>query len=435
MKKIVSLALSAMLATTAVAGLASCGDDKTYTIGMICLHGSESTYDKNFIDAMKQAAKNKGLADELTIVTGIPESEKCYETAVDLVDKGCKVIFADSFGHEAFMLKAAKENPDVQFCHATGTMAHTENVANFQNAFASIYEGRFLAGIVGGMKLAELHNTGKLKDKNYKDATTKDVIKIGYVGAYTYAEVMSGYTSYFLGVQTGIGMMTEYEVDVEMDVKFTGSWYDETAERTAAQSLIDGGAALISQHADSMGAPSACEEAGVPNVSYNGSTATACPETYLVSSRINWVPYFEYMIDQTLAGKDIATDWCGGLGSGTAYNDMTGSVVLTDLGKNVATGTKEMVENVREMLKAGSAQIFDTDMFTVKGLNLTSWLADVDTDKDMTPDTEAFEDVRYYNPANHEEYRDSKAFMESKYRSAPYFTIEIDGINLLDRKY
>lgn len=411
MKKIVSLALSAMLATSAVAGLASCGDSdsKTYTIGMICLHGSESTYDKNFIDAMKEAAKNKGLEDELTIVTGIPEGAECYDTAIDLVDKGCKVIFADSFGHEAFMLQAAKENPDVQFCHATGTMAHTENVSNFQNAFANIYEGRYLAGVTGGMKLAEMHAAGELEAANYK---SNGNIKIGYVGAFPYAEVKSGYTSYFLGVQAGLAAAGVEDRTVEMEVQFTNSWYDETEERTAAQNLISRGAALISQHADSMGAPSACEAAGVPNVSYNGSTKAACPNTYLVSSRINWVPYFEYMIDQTLAGEDIATDWTGTLANG--------AVALTEFGNNVAEGTAQMVEMAKTALMSGY-KVFDCDMFTVGGAHLTSYLADVHN-HNYAHDTEALvydeEDDYYY-------------FAESSLRSAPYFDIDIDGITIL----
>ncbi|MBQ8885997.1 MAG: BMP family ABC transporter substrate-binding protein [Clostridia bacterium] len=409
MKKIVSLALSAMLATTMVAGLASCGEDKTYTIGLICLHGSESTYDKNFIDAMKTAAKNKGLEDELTIVTGIPEGEECYDTAIDLVEKGCKVIFADSFGHEAFMLQAAEENPDVQFCHATGTMAHTENVSNFQNAFASIYEGRYLAGVAAGMKIVEMHKANTLKESNYT-STAKDNIKIGYVGAWPYAEVKSGYTSYYLGVKS---VLAEENLGVTMEVQFTNSWYDEAAERSAAQNLISRGAALISQHADSMGAPSACEAAGVPNVSYNGSTASACPNTYIISSRINWVPYFEYMIDCTINGKEIDTDWCGGLGTGSEYTDESGAVVLTELGSAAAAGTAEKLVEVRNKLKAGTVNVFDTTTFTVGGVILTTYLADVNTDSAFTPDTESIIDG---------------VFAESKHRSAPYFDVNIDGI-------
>ena len=170
-----------------------------------------------------------------------------------------------------FMNAAKKEYPEVQFSHATGTKAHTEGLDNFHNAFASIYDGRYLAGIAAGMKLNEMIANGDI---------TEDQAKMGYVGAYTYAEVISGYTSFFLGARSVCPSVT-------MDVTFTGSWYDETAEKEGANKLIEDGCVLISQHADSMGAPTACETAGVPNVSYNGSTESACPNTFLVSSRVN----------------------------------------------------------------------------------------------------------------------------------------------------
>jgi len=199
---------------------------------------------------------------------------------------------------------------------------------------------------------------------------------------------------------------------VTMDVKFTGSWYHEEKEKQAAQALIAGGCVLISQHADSMGAPTACENAGVPNVSYNGSTAKACPETFLISSRINWVPYFEYMITQVKNGDEIAADWTGDLN--------TGSVALTELGKNVAKGTESELNSVLTGLKQGTIKVFDTANFTVGGKKLESYKADVDFDAAYEKDTEVIE---------------NGVFQESKFRSGPYFDIEIDGITLLDRKY
>ena len=404
MKKIVSLALSAVMATGLVAGLAAC-NEKTYKIGMICLHGSASTYDANFINAMKEACENKGMSDDLTIVTDIPEETKCYDTAKDLVDQGCELIFADSFGHEAFIAQAAEEFPNVEFCHATGTTAQTAGLDNFHNAFASIYEGRYLAGVAGGMKLLEMYQDNELEDSNFTDATKK-TIKIGYVGAWPYAEVKSGYTSWFLGVQS-VFEEADLGVNVAMEVQFTNSWYDETAEKSAAQNLISRGAALISQHADSMGAPSACETAGVPNVSYNGSTATACPNTYIVSSRINWVPYFEYIIDCVFNdGGEIDTDWCGGLENG--------SVVLTDLGTNAAEGTAEKLATVKASLIDGSLKVFDKSKFTKDGVNLTSYT----TSYGFEGECIVTENGKTY-------------FAESSRRSAPYFDIDIDGITIL----
>ena len=301
MKKFLALLLSLAM----VLALVACGDKKDDTntddqdnnevtdfkVGFIMLHDENSTYDLNFINAAKEACETLGV--EYTIVTNVPEGQECYDKAAELADAGCNIIFADSFGHEDYMIQAAKDFPDVQFCHSTGTKAHTEGLSNYHNAFASIYEGRYLAGIAAGMKLNEMIANGEF---------TADEAKIGYVGAFTYAEVISGYTSFFLGARSVCPTAT-------MEVTFTGSWYDETAEKEGAQKLIKNGCKLISQHADSMGAPTACETAGVPDVSYNGSTEAACPNTYLISSRIDWAPYYEYAIKAAMNGETIDADW------------------------------------------------------------------------------------------------------------------------------
>ena len=367
-------------------------------VGFIFLHDENSTYDLNFINAAKAACEALGLTeDQYVLRTNVPEGQECYDAAAELADDGCNIVFADSFGHEDFMIQAAREFPDVQFCHATGTKAHTEGLDNYHNAFASIYEGRYLAGIAAGMKLNEMIEAGEI---------TADQAKMGYVGAFTYAEVISGYTSFYLGAKSVCPSVT-------MDVTFTGSWYDETAEKEAANKLIAEGCVLVSQHADSMGAPTACEEAGVPNVSYNGSTLDACPNTFIVSSRIDWEPYFEYMINCVVNGDAIAADWTGTLS--------TGSVVLTDVNEAAAAeGTAEAIETAKAALEDGSLHVFDVSTFTVGGETLTSYMADVDTDPDYTPDTEAIVDGY---------------FSESTFRSAPYFDIQIDGINLLDSAF
>lgn len=391
MKKLLAIlmVLALVFCTFAACGKkddASSGTSKL-KVGLICLHDESSTYDKNFIDSMTEAREALGLKEDQVIITkNIDESNACYEAAADLVGEGCNIIFADSFGHETYLLKAAKEFPNVQFCHATGTNAHIENVANFHNAFAAIYEGRFLAGVAAGMKLNEMIEAGKI---------TADKAKMGYVGAFTYAEVISGYSSFYLGAKSVCPTVT-------MDVQFTGSWYDETAEKTTALSLINGGCVLISQHADSMGAPSACEEKGVPNVSYNGSTVDSCPNTHIISSRINWAPYYEYAIKAVAEGKTIDTDWTGTIA--------TGSVVLTDLNeKAAAPGTQAKLDEVKAKLEKGEIKVFDTSTFTVKGQPLTSY---------MVEDT-------------NEVIKDGY-FSESDFRSAPYFDVEIDGITRLN---
>ena len=439
-KKLLSLCLAVFMIAALCVSMASCGDSAgngedgltasplpaveltadfevpdDFKVGFILLHDEASTYDLNFINAVNTVKEVLKLDDDQVIFKkNIPESNDCYEAAADLVDEGCKVIFADSFGHETYLIKAAKEFTNVQFCHATGTMAHTENLANYHNAFASIYEGRYLAGVAAGMKLNEMIADGKI---------TADKAKMGYVGAFTYAEVISGYTSFYLGAKSVCPSVT-------MDVQFTGSWYDENEEKNAAIALMDAGCVLISQHADSMGAPSACEERGVPNVSYNGSTVEACPNTFIVSSKIDWSPYFMYMIKAVCTGTAIDVDWCG--------SSNTGSVVLTGINeKAAAEGTLAKLQEVAAKLKNGELHVFDTSTFTVivvtegdntKNVNatvdangkLTSYKADVDTDAAYTGDTEVVKDGYFH---------------ESEDRSAPYFDIQIDGITLLNAKF
>ncbi|MBR5825929.1 MAG: BMP family ABC transporter substrate-binding protein [Clostridia bacterium] len=401
MKKILAVALAALM----LFAFAACGGDKTNTdvapdddfkVGFIFLHDEQSTYDKNFMDAAKAACDEMGVA--YAQKTQIPESKDCYDAAVELIEvDGCDVIFADSFGHEAFLMDAAKQYPDVQFCHATGNQAHTAGLKNFHNAFASIYEGRYLAGVAAGLKLNEMIEAGTI---------TAEEAKMGYVGAFTFAEVISGYTSFYLGAKSVCPSVT-------MDVKFTGSWYNEQLEKEAAEALIAGGCVLISQHADSMGAPTACENNNVPNVSYNGSTLAACPNTFIVSSRIDWTPYFKYMIECAQKGEEIATDWTGTI--------ETGSVVLTDVNTAAAAeGTVEKLAEVKAQLLDGTVNVFDTANWTKGGETLTSYMADVDFDKNYAADTEVIEDGVFY---------------ESKHRSAPYFDLQIDGITLLDVNY
>lgn len=404
MKKVVSLLMVLAMVAASCFALTSCGKkaeevaDADLKLGFIFLHDENSTYDKNFMDAAREVQKELNLTDEQVIFkTNVPEGNECYEAAADLADQGCNIVFADSFGHEPYMLKAAKEFPEVQFCHATGTTAHTENLANFHNAFASIYEGRYIAGVAAGMKLNEMIENGEFAAED---------AKIGYVGAYTYAEVISGYTSFFLGARSVCPTAT-------MEVQFTGSWYDEALEKEAATKLISDGCKLISQHADSMGAPTACENANIPNVSYNGSTQAACPNTFIISSRIDWAPYYKYVIDCYENDKEIGADWVGGL--------ETGSVKLTEVNEAAAAkGTKEALKAVEEDIKSGKVKVFDTAAFTVEGKTLDSYLADVDTDENYTPDTEVIKDGYFH---------------ESEMRSAPYFDLQIDGITLLNKMF
>ena len=427
MKKILAVLLAALMLFT----LAACGgngdNDTTdpagndnagidnLKIGVVLLHNETVGYDENFMLAIEAACDKLGIDKDknLLMKKDIPEDSACYDACVELVEDGCDLIFADSFGHEEFVIKAAEEFPEVQFFHATGTNAKLVNLDNFHNAFASIYEGRYLAGVVAGLKLNELIESG---------AITAEQAKMGYISAKPYAECISGYTSYYLGARSVCPSAT-------MVVTYTDSWADLALEQEAAKKLIKEGVVLMSEHADTDGSPMACEDetkAGNPlyHVGYNINFNDIAPNANLVSSKIDWTPYFEYIFSAVANGEEVEADYCGTL--------ETGSVRLTEYNDaNVTEEMKAKVEEVKEGLLDGSIKVFDTATFTVtpdraenafvtvevdaEG-HLTSFTADAVADAAFTPDTESVIDGEV---------------AESLHRSAPYFNIIIDGIEIV----
>ncbi len=412
MKKVLAIVLCVAMVAALCVSLVACNKAEPVA-ALICLHGDNSSYDKNFIDAFKAACEAKGLTeDQYTIVVDIPEEgNDCYEKAAQFADAGYKVVFADSFGHQANMIKAAKEFSDVQFCHATGTGASlsldqdasNDTPANFHNAFASIYEGRYLAGVAAGLKLIEMYG----EDITDAEAT------IGYVGAWPYAEVISGYTSFYLGVKSIVPNVT-------MKVKYTNSWYDEAGEKSAAESLIAEGAKLVSGHADSMGVPTACKEANVPNVFYNGVSSES---TFVIASKINWQPYFEYMLDCVMNNKEIVKDYTGTLA--------TGSVQITALGQAAAEGTQAKLDAVKAQLMGGTLKVFDTANFTVRNAKANDTYGNITMDANGKLVAYNADIIDLGDFAGETNAVENGIFTESSKRSAPYFDIIIDGITII----
>ena len=338
-----------------------------------------------------EMVKALGLTEEqYSIKYNVPETEVCYDKAIELVDEGCDIIFADSFGHESYMLQAAAEHPEVQFCHATGYQAKGSGLTNMHNYFTAIYEARYVSGVVAGLKLNEMIADGTV---------TEDACKIGYVGAFPYAEVISGYTSFFLGVRSVCPSAT-------MDVKFTNSWASFDLEKEAAEALVAQGCVLIAQHADTTGAPTACQALGVPCVGYNVSMNEVAPDSALTSSSNNWGIYNTYAVKSVIDGTPIDVDWCQGLAQG--------AVLITELNeKTVAEGTADKVAEVEAAIIDGSTHVFDTATFTVGGEKLEDLIAS---------------NADY---AKYEAYVSDGYFHESELASAPAFDIAIDGITML----
>lgn len=357
--------------------------------GFIYLDNKDSAYDRNFMQAAKEVCSDLGI--EYVEKTDISESTECTSAADELVREGCTFIFADSFGHEDFLLQAAKKHPEVQFVCASGILAHTEKLSNFHNAYASAYEGRYLTGIAAGLKLNEMIADGEF---------TKENAKLGFVGSYA-LEMISDYTAFYLGAKSVCPSVT-------MDVSLVGNWHDEDLEKEAAEKLIKNGCKILCEYNNSPAVSNLCEKNGVPNVSYNGIMTESCPNTALVSARINWEPYFNYALNCIMTGKSIKTDYCGSI--------KDGSVVVEGLNEAAAAeNTQLKLELAETGLKTGLVHVFDTSSFTVDGEKIKTYEADVDAERDFEGDTEAISNGYFH---------------ECEYRSAPYFDLRIDGINV-----
>ena len=389
MKKIVSLVLVLAMALICTAAFAEGIPADQIKVGYIFVGDENEGYTAAHYEGAKAMMAALGLTDDQVIIKWtIPETEACYDAAVDLAEAGCNIIFANSFGHETYMMQVAAEYPDVQFCHATGYQAASSGMSNMHNYFDSIYEARYVGGVVAGMKLNEMIANGVI---------TEDNCTIGYIGAFPYAEVISGFTSFFLGVRSVCPAAT-------MEVKYTNSWASFDLEKEAADALINSqNCVLISQHADTTGAPTACEENGVPIVGYNISMIATAPTTALTSASNNWGSYYTYAVDCVIKGEEIATDWCQGYAEG--------AVCITELNEAAcAEGTAEKVAEVEAAIKDGTLHVFDTSTFTVGG--------------------ETLEDLIANNPdyAKYADYVSDGYFHESELASAPAFDLIIDGV-------
>ena len=416
MKKLLAILLSVIM----VLSLVACGnktqdetpsnDDqqqntetetKTVKVGLICI-GDENDqgYTYNFIrgkEAATEALAAKGINVDWVVKYNIGEDSTCEDANIELAEEGCELIFNNSYGFEPFMLKVAPDYPEIQFVGCTNQGSWNDGLENTHNAFANIYEGRYLAGVAAGMKLQQLIDEGTIKPEE---------AVIGYVGAFSFAEVISGMTSYFLGARSVCPSVT-------MKVQFVGSWSDATEESNAASALCDLGCKLISQHSDNTTPATMAQSKGAFHTGYNNDMTGVAPDASIIGCRIDWTNYFVYAIESVANGQEFDQDYC--------YGYDHGDVVLTELNENVvAAGTAEAVEAAKAELEAGTRHVYDVTTFTVDGQQLTSSMADVDTDPDYTPDTEAIVDGY---------------FAESVFRSAPYFQLNIDGITLLDTAF
>ncbi len=406
MKKILALVLAALMM---VACLASCGGttEAKLKVGVILIGDENEGYSYAHILGIQNAIKELGYTEsDIKVIYKykVLEDQSAYDAAVDLVQQGCKLVISNSYGHQAFTQQAAEKYPEVDFIAMTGDTAKLSGLDNLHNAFTKVYESRYVSGVVAGMKVKELLDSGKLTDKN-KDENGN--VRIGYVGAMEFAEVISGFTAFYLGIKSVCP-------NVVMEVNFTNSWYSPTDEAAAAKALAAKGCVIIGQHADSTGAPSAVEElhdAGevIYCVGYNIDMLAVAPDSALTSATNNWSAYYKVALKAAYEGTDIPQNWAQG------YKE--NAVAITAISANAAPGTADKVAEVEAALKAGTLHIFDTKNLIVNGEAITEYLADLVPDEAYTGDTNVVDANGILQESDAENFR-----------SAPYFALAIDGI-------
>lgn len=430
MKKIVSALLVAGFTASMLVGCGSGNSSEAGTeggsasgsdlkIGVILIGDETETYTKAHIDGINDAAESLGIPSEnIEWKERVEESEDCFDAAKALVADGCTLVISNSYGHQDFMAEAAAEFEDVNFVAMTGDYAAISGLDNYYNAFTNVYESRYVSGVVAGMKVAELDAAGEIPAEGYDENGN---VKIGYVGAYPYAEVVSGYTAFYLGIQSVFP-------NVVMDVQYTNSWFDIEGEAAAADVLIKRGCVIIGQHADSTGAPDTVEKAWqngqvVYSVGYNMSMLDTAPDAALTSATNNWSAYYTELISAAMNGTEIPQDWAEGYAED--------AVAITELGPNVAEGTADKVAEVEGAIKDGSLKVFDTSKFTVGGQTVTDEMATVNLSyMDYSTNTAVYEGETTSALATDD--NGVTFFEESALRSAPYFQIRIDGITELN---
>lgn len=416
-----SAASSAAADSTADAATATDAAASDLKVGIITIGDETEGYTAAHINGIKAAAQKLGMSDsQIVWKYKVPEGAECSDAAEDLVGQGCNLVVSNSYGHQTYIVEEAEKYPDVTFVSMTGDFAALTGLDNFKNAFTNVYESRYVAGVVAGMKLQELVESGTLTPETQPNSFTADgKVKIGYVGAFPYAEVVSGYTAFYLGIKS------VYE-NAWMEVQYTGSWFDLSKENEAAKQLISDGCIIIGQHADSTGAPQACQEAlksgtTVYSIGYNIDMLATAPDAALTSATNNWGVYYTYAIAQAMRGQKVATNWVGGF-------DID-AVAVTQLGSACAAGTAEKVAEVEKAIHDGTLQVFDTSKFTIS-TKCTDGSYRTDDNGKVLVACATDTDSNFANDTDNAII--DGAYQESYTQSAPSFVLRIDGIKELN---
>ena len=289
--------------------------------------------DQGYTQAQDQgrlALKDLGIDIEKQTMykENVPENADCEKAIRDLIDAGCNVIYSTSFGFMDWTLKVAEDFPNIKFGHCSGYKT-AENMSAY---FGKIYEARYLAGIVAGLK-------------------TKSN-KIGYVAAFPIPECIRGINGFTQGVRS-------VNPDATVEVVWTNTWFDPTVEKQGALELLNKGCDVIEQHQDTTAPQVAAQEKGAFCIGYNSPTPFAAPKAYLTAPIFMWGTFIKDDVSKILDGTWTSRKYWEGLDKGM--------VDLDALSELCAPGTAEKVAEAKKAIIDGSLKIFAGPVYDQNG--------------------------------------------------------------------
>ncbi len=317
------------------------GGKENLKIGFIYDNDESTPYTYNFSLAKDALEKKYGENVEILTRSNVLDDEM-EEPLRELASEGCDIIFFN--GYSELVMKLAPEYPDIQFCQTSYMDMNGKTVPqNYHTFKGEAYQGRYVSGIVAGMKIKQMISEGMI---------TEDQALVGFVAAFPTSEVISGYTAFLLGIRSVVPQAV-------MRVIYTYTWSSYAHEKNAAQRLIDDGCVIISQHTDTIGPAIACEEASqkkeVCFVGFNQSMSEVAPAASLVTSRVCWEPYVLSAAEAVKKEKSIESVVAGNINGTDAFAGFDkGWVEMIDLNMQVAApGTEEAMNSAIAKLKKG----------------------------------------------------------------------------------
>ncbi len=284
-----SVLLVLLLATTMMvfaAGQTEMSDvsEGPFKVGVIYV-SSPGDMGYSYMHDMGTKAAEEYFGDKIEVIRmeNVPENDSAARALEQLVDEGCKIIFANSYNYQDYVLQVAQENPDVYFEHCSGYKSN-ENMSNY---FGRMYQMRYLSGMIAG----KMSPTGKL----------------GYVGAFAIPEVIRGINAFTLGARA-------VNPDATVTVVWTNTWFDPSLERQGAMALLDQGVDVVAQHQDTTEPAKAAIALDRYAVGYNADfRAITESDNVLVSPMWNWGNYMIPQIEKAMNGTWETQSYWGGL--------------------------------------------------------------------------------------------------------------------------